>query len=727
MKMRSKARRNLLIFVIVIALIIVTIKFIIPGIFSAIAAKNRVNNKNNPHPLIDTTIGKSYEDSLASQASDIEGMSKLDKRNMGLLIEDGSDSDGDGLTDKAEIEEYKSDPLKASTAGDLYTDGYKAQNGMDIGKAYEGAMPDAKFAYPAPKGVTLTPATAEDYNAIVMNVTGKYEALAVPEEGYYAWTKDHTIYREYEVTGFHGKMSFDVSSILSENEGLEAKDIQFMISDGMNFHKINKTKSDAAGNIITPDISGVKDQNSFLVVIARKSLTGKLKSDIENSSTVKALKGSIGALSSGNTGDAIALIPAYFAQFMNHIGGSRLVIKPTIYYYPSGNKTEDDTMLSKMIEGVSTIMETELVNKEDHCKELSKTQFEAKKLTYEKLLKNNKLDYGQVFGIDGWDGAKWLVMYFEYSDMRDGLAKENKIETKGTGNEGFFENEVFKFPNFGSSIAPGGNCAGISQYIATLHNKGTVPSSGAYDFTDKGITPAGIGNVQWNISADAENSTLLDKGLSDYKDADWTRSHSTDPNLPILDESSLSAGEKQFVDMIGAYWGEMNTLSSESSMIDYRWDYLTNQTVRELREIIDSGRVASIGLSCTDHSGEFLGWHVVTAYGYEQYRDWGEDGEDNLITVFKVYDCSYPENNTTNNLVMTSYWSGDDDSDIVSFSYDPTGSVEGYVASSNIYNNISATKGVFEVTDDEYNNYTHVTRPNPDSVIAGSDKPLEIR
>ena len=135
--MRSKALRNLLIFVIVIALIIVTIKFIIPGIFSAIAAKNRVNNKNNPHPLIDTTIGKSYEDSLASQASDIEGMSKLDKRNMGLLIEDGSDSDGDGLTDKAEIEEYKSDPLKASTAGDLYTDGYKAQNGMDIGKAYE--------------------------------------------------------------------------------------------------------------------------------------------------------------------------------------------------------------------------------------------------------------------------------------------------------------------------------------------------------------------------------------------------------------------------------------------------------------------------------------------------------------------------------------------------------------------------------------------------------------
>ena len=51
--------------------------------------------------------------------SDIEGMSQYDKYEMGLSIEDGSDSDSDGLTDKEEIEIYDSDPLKASTAVDF--------------------------------------------------------------------------------------------------------------------------------------------------------------------------------------------------------------------------------------------------------------------------------------------------------------------------------------------------------------------------------------------------------------------------------------------------------------------------------------------------------------------------------------------------------------------------------------------------------------------------------
>lgn len=43
----------------------------------------------------------------------------------------------DGLTDKEEIEVYGSDPLKASTAGDLYTDKYKVEHDMDVNKKYD--------------------------------------------------------------------------------------------------------------------------------------------------------------------------------------------------------------------------------------------------------------------------------------------------------------------------------------------------------------------------------------------------------------------------------------------------------------------------------------------------------------------------------------------------------------------------------------------------------------
>ena len=42
---------------------------------------------------------------LRAEASDIEGLSKYDKIQMGLSIYDNSDSDCDGLIDKEEIEE----------------------------------------------------------------------------------------------------------------------------------------------------------------------------------------------------------------------------------------------------------------------------------------------------------------------------------------------------------------------------------------------------------------------------------------------------------------------------------------------------------------------------------------------------------------------------------------------------------------------------------------------
>jgi hypothetical protein len=71
---------------------------------------------------------------LKSRNSDIDGWSVYDKLHKGLNPSDGSDSDGDGLTDKEEVEVYGSDPLKVSTAGDLYSDSYKVANGMEVKK-----------------------------------------------------------------------------------------------------------------------------------------------------------------------------------------------------------------------------------------------------------------------------------------------------------------------------------------------------------------------------------------------------------------------------------------------------------------------------------------------------------------------------------------------------------------------------------------------------------------
>ena len=101
--------------------------------------KTGVENIQLKHILL-TGLEVQDEDTFASslkdKKSDIKGMSQYDKYNMGLDYHDGSDSDHDGLTDKEEIEVYGTDPLKSSTAGDLYTDGYKVENDLDPENAY---------------------------------------------------------------------------------------------------------------------------------------------------------------------------------------------------------------------------------------------------------------------------------------------------------------------------------------------------------------------------------------------------------------------------------------------------------------------------------------------------------------------------------------------------------------------------------------------------------------
>lgn len=42
-----------------------------------------------------------------------------------------ADTDGDGLTDRQEVETYKTDPLKADTDGDNYSDGSEVQSGYN--------------------------------------------------------------------------------------------------------------------------------------------------------------------------------------------------------------------------------------------------------------------------------------------------------------------------------------------------------------------------------------------------------------------------------------------------------------------------------------------------------------------------------------------------------------------------------------------------------------------
>lgn len=142
----------------------------------------------------DIPTQEEYENELKTQPSDIEGLTKYEKYKLGLSEYDGSDTDGDGLSDKEEIEIYHTDPLKESTAGDLYTDGYKIQHGMDPFTHYEYTE-DISFQGNKCKEVTLTPIIPSDFYAVIEDETGKSQSEQVP--GY----QEIKTYCIYDFTG----------------------------------------------------------------------------------------------------------------------------------------------------------------------------------------------------------------------------------------------------------------------------------------------------------------------------------------------------------------------------------------------------------------------------------------------------------------------------------------------------------------------------------------------
>lgn len=138
-----------------------------------------------------------YDEKLKDIPSDIEGMSQYDKKEMGLFISDGSDTDGDGLTDKEEIEVYNSNPLKSSTAGDLYYDSYKVEHGMDLHTYYEY---EEEFLIP----------NNQCSDIVLLNPIAPESSLASVYRTHFIVPENFEVYEEFEIIGYSGTISFDL-------------------------------------------------------------------------------------------------------------------------------------------------------------------------------------------------------------------------------------------------------------------------------------------------------------------------------------------------------------------------------------------------------------------------------------------------------------------------------------------------------------------------------------
>lgn len=544
-----------------------------------------------------------YMEEQKDVPSDIEGLSVYDKYTMGLQRQDGSDSDYDGLTDKEEIEIYGTDPLKASSAGDLYTDAYKVQNGLDP-FTYKEYTEEIVFPYLECEEVQLTASSPIDFNAVVTDCTFSYD-LSSFDVG--------KVYQGYDLYNYAGIVTINVHDVMTEND---TNDFEIFITDGPFIipgeNKFNKCDYELDGENAVLDYE-FKHGNEYLIFLTEKQ--GFKISNVINGIFHKEDAAVSTGMNNKDTGKALI----YGSPWGVLLGG-----KITIYYTECSNKDNTDMFMAEAEQAIPTIFTKE--PEDIRLKAITSKELNNKISFFEKFLKLFKTfkkgddvawyEYFFKYGIFCYDTYENTYMLADVSNTQ-----YDKLQASGTGFDKY-EDEL-PFQNFRSYIGTGGNCAGITHLTSYLYNTGSFPTSGTYNCNINGTYEP----VEWNISADPENATLLDPGLMDYKNIDFVTEHSENGDYLSL---NLTEGEREFVNMIGCYWAEANDRIDMNAYEKATGEYYDASLLNRMTAMIDQGKILDVYLYMRGG-----GAHAVNIYGYEYTAA-------NSV-LFTVYDNNIPQ------------------------------------------------------------------------------------
>lgn len=467
-----------------------------------------------------------YIESLSETPSDIEGMSLLDKYQMGMSLENGSDSDYDGLTDKEEIEIYGSDPLNASTSGDLYTDGYKVLHDMHLNTLYEYKEAE-EFAYNECSNIQLSASNALDFNAVVKDYTDRY---SLSDFGI------NKVYQGYWLYNYSGSLSIDLSGILY-NANITLNDIDIWIYKGdflvYGLSNMERCKYTSNGEVVTLSYDFDNAQSYYVYVTEKTTMLDSVFASQTNGLQLNESK------------DKEVAFLAVGSPILSNIK----------VYYPERESEEEET---ELLGRAKTIFGDEV----EYCP-LGIDKIKKKYSSYQNIIPSLETKDGVVN--DNWALALFGYQYYEDDTSMtadtDSTNSENVDRVEYNNYHTEFDPYIDELPfqNFESEYSTGGNCAGISYLTAYLFNTGSFPDAGEYN------------GVAWNISDDQENATLVDKGLYDYKTKDFIDNNSSYTDNYIGE--GLTAGESEFVKMIGACWKETNDNipSLNEKMISNEW------------------------------------------------------------------------------------------------------------------------------------------------------------
>ncbi len=567
-----------------------------------------------------------------STPSDIEGMTQYDKRQMGLYVEDGSDSDHDGLTDKEEIEVYHTDPTAYSSAGDYYSDSYKIANGMDLDKKYDTPEEaydyyivgdDIKFVDPAPNDSAMSFAAAESGVSLYKDNEEILEPGDILPD--YEYTTDYKFVKAYYVRYYYGDVEIDLTDLPIDSQKnvcvatCEVHGIPGDYPEGESNHYFKEIPSKVKDGKVTFNaaerVTRWGGSTWFCVVEKQKSTRGGVFGFFGKATDKEA---------GGEAGEYLAVCDNSYAW------GSLHIIPPKIYYVSSGDETADEVANTKMAETASKMHEPFF--EKMRYKPEDAEYIKVTKLEYEARVKLYQGKYQRTTDVMA---LKSFTDMFHNYFLSEDVMEEQRAVMEANHSTGFhMRYDTLPFANYSSEMTDG-HCAGIAELTTRLYNTGTIPATGSYTLKQnhKKVPKGTV--AHWDLTYDPENATLMDWGLYDFKDENFISKH-TDENGE-LSYNGTTDGEKEFIRLVDAYWAEANEtmpLSEEIVSSDYLY---TEEEFMKILAFLDTGKICTLDL----WSEEFGGHSVnIVAYNYVVPAA-GATITDDCYALY-IYDNNYP-------------------------------------------------------------------------------------
>ena len=580
-----------------------------------------------------------------------DGMTNSEKIERGLSIY-SNDTDGDGLRDVDEINKYHSDPLKYSTAGDLYSDAYKVNNNLDVNKKIK-EVPNIDIGV---SNIKITPKVATDENATYEEYKGK-----VPNDY-------RLIVKPFIINSFSGEVRYTLNE--------DAKNCEVYSYDRLS-DKINKNKSKADGNdIIFTNKSGEPVFITYKTSYIKKALKGTLNSnlnyiDIDNVEEEKqyfVVTSAIFNIFLGKpiliyeyTNSPIKIAEASDKTFEKNVNDAiQECLKDMLdnEEYEIAQKLNllklnvNHSYIGKMFGKVLGIFAEKVDNSILGLDENTSTEDNNIALGIKNLFFKTYTFTGtrqemleKVFGEEinkymKYDTTDTLNSTISSSPTTEEKKKDEtkKRKTRVLADSGFdMEKNSFHFKNVNTKTSPSGLCVGMAYVVANVYNGNYIRTK-----NDKG-------EFTYDISdTDKFGCITINNSIGNYKMGTILQSLANAD--PFDDYYNSKVGNNEVIDANISDEQDKSDIKLIRSLL-YHWDYANNELfyktlgdrlsttmerdfsqIENLIKYINNNKVAIIGL----HKGEGGGGHAINVYKVEQ------DLEDENIYYLKCYDNNFP-------------------------------------------------------------------------------------